>query len=102
MKRNYNYKELLNRYIKHDSSPDGLFQLALMHFYGNHYPQDLDKTIAIINEIGPNYPQAYTFLGLAYLYGEEIEKDINKGIDYLERAAKNGNSDAIILLSNIY
>lgn len=103
MKKSYNYKDLLNQYIKQDkSNPEGLFQLALMYFYGNNYPRDYDKTISIINDIGPIYPQAYTFLGLAYLQGEVFEKDINKAIDYLSKAADKGNDDAIIFLSSIY
>jgi len=37
-------------------------------------------------------------LGMSYLYGWEIEQDVDKGYEYLEKAAEAGHVDAMTLL----
>jgi len=104
MNKKYNYKEVLNQYIKHDPENNqfGLFQLGQMYFYGKTYPQDINKAIAIFEEIGPTFPSSYTFLGLSYLNGDVVPKNHTKAFAYLEKAAKEDDNEALVYLSNLY
>ena len=97
------FKDVLTEYIKSDPNQTvGLFQLGLMHLYGTKYPQDTEKGLNLIKEAAKSYPFAYTFLGMAYIDGDNVEKDVDKGIKYLEKAVRLKDDKALIQLSNVY
>ena len=97
------FKDVLNEYIKSDPNQTvGLFQLGLMHLYGNAYPQDTPQGLKLIKEAAKSYPFAYTFLGITYIEGEFVERDVEKGIKYLEKAISLNDDKALIQLSNVY
>jgi TPR repeat protein len=99
-----NFKDLLNAYISNDYDPSkaGLFQLGLMYFYGKTYPQDLSKAIKLITEAAKVFPPAYTFLGMAYINGDEVPLNEKKGLKYLEKAVNLNDNEALLQLSTIY
>ncbi|HEY8444722.1 MAG TPA: hypothetical protein VIK94_01185 [Bacilli bacterium] len=104
MLKSAKFKEVLHKFINSNPSNGGvgLFQLGLMYFYGNSYPQDINKGISLIEHAGTIYPYAYTFLGLAYLNGEVVQKNEKKGLTYLRKGQHAGDSEASLQLSNIY
>lgn len=49
-----------------------------------------------------NSPEHLFFIGLAYLLGIEVEKDINKGLEILDVACDKGGIQAAVYLSKFY
>ena len=47
-------------------------------------------------------PRSQNAIGLLYLYGEGVEKNISVAIKWLKRAAQNGSSDAQANLGGIF
>ncbi len=112
------------------SFPPAMFLLGILHLSGDGVPCDNDKGMALIRKAAENEemgaikylakeePQfvipilnkldseanseAQEVLGQMYLAGVGVEKDVRKGIEYWEKAASNGSSDAMFNLGICY
>ncbi len=74
--------------------------LGTMYKYGNGTPIDLEKSFALFSNC--TRPRAYCELGLFYLDGDVVEKDINKAIELIEKSIQMGYSFAYTILGDIY
>ena len=74
-------------------------QLALLMIEGVHTQRDVAQGLAILErEVrtaeGPFRAHALCKLGLVYLFGKGIDKNVPKGLDLLRQAAELGNAEA--------
>lgn len=68
------------------------FKSQLFLAIGYNKNQENDKSISILEQLADNnYEIAQRKLGLIYLYGELIEKDIKKANYWIYKAAENGD-----------
>lgn len=68
------------------------FKSQLFLAIGYNKSQENDKSISILEQLADNnYEIAQRKLGLIYLYGELIEKDIKKANYWIYKAAENGD-----------
>jgi|SRR5690554_1700514 len=97
MKRKY--KEILYDFIKISPNKNiGLYQLGMIKLYHN----DAAKGVPLIEKAATSYPYGFTFLGMAYLEGNLLVRDIRKGLTYLKKASEAGDGEAFVQLSNLY
>jgi len=45
--------------------------------------------------------EAQLYLGMLYFYGEGVEKDVDKAMEWWKKAMKSGNQDAAYRLSEL-
>lgn len=93
------HEKLLKEAVKGDSNAQ--FQLGL--FYQRGLQRDMEKAInwyKLAAEQG--HAAALEILGMLYLAGSGIPKDIIKGIQCLEKASENGNLSSNLTLGEIY
>ncbi len=85
---------------------DAMQKLADVYRYGNEVvPANTVLALEWSKKVADasDYAQeAMLFVGKAYLDGVVVEKDPKQAVFYLEKSAKNGNSEASALLGKIY
>ena len=64
--------------------------------------QTTQKEIAALKELAKKSPSAQYQLGVAYFYGEGVERNPETGMLYLNKAADNGDSRAVLELGVIF
>ena len=64
--------------------------------------QTTQKEIAALKELAKKSPSAQYQLGVVYFYGEGVERDIDKGMMYLNKAADNDDGRAVLELGVIF
>ncbi len=74
-----------------------LFLLIILNTYGNN--EYISKEVKSCNE---GSGMACFFVGASYLEGKGVDKDILKGVEYLEKACESGASVACYNLGNMY
>ena len=91
--------------VAKEESPESLFELGLNYLKGNDsldIDMDKEKGIALIRrstEQGVAIAQCN--LGFFYYNGEGVSQDYAQAVYWWRKAAKQGNSMAIKILSNI-
>ena len=81
---------------------DAMFLLAKIWLKENYYDH-IEEAKAILEELVEKENEfAYMLLGKEYLSGEHWEKNVQKGIESLEKCAEKGNSYADYLLYRVY
>ncbi len=75
-----------NRYWRHDDEKDPEF--------GKKY----FETLLRATEVGD--VESMREVGRMYLKGEDVEQNIDEGMKWLQRAAENGNVEALIIMGN--
>lgn len=77
--------------------------LADMYFSGDGVPKNYSAVIDLLKDMA-EYLDGYSqcMLGLSYLHREKEPDDIEKGIYWVQRAAEQGNEDAIRLLPDLF
>ncbi|MDD2370178.1 MAG: hypothetical protein PHQ90_12820 [Sulfuricurvum sp.] len=65
--------------------------------------QDFTKAYEILYPLAAykRDPEAQFHMGMIYFYGEGVEKDIDKAMEWWRKAMKNGHVDAAYRLSEI-
>lgn len=101
--RGENLQEFLNFLpeVEKSSSAGALFYYGL-HFYTTE-PRDLKLACALFEksaDLGHSYSQFC--LGVALYYGEGIEQNTQKAIEYLTKSAESNHPQAISTLADIY
>lgn len=60
----------------------------------------MDKALELFKAAAKkNFPRSYFCLGHIYAYGEIVDRDTNKSLEYFAEAASLGDQDAIEILS---
>lgn len=66
-------------------------------------PVDAAQTVPWLRQVAEKkYPPAERLLGLRYLRGQGVEKDLTKGVDLLRYAAMSGDRRAARLMADCY
>ncbi|MBU3032419.1 sel1 repeat family protein [Paracoccus sp. XHP0099] len=75
-----------------NGNPVALYDVGLSHFWGTDgVERDMVKGIDLLERAAAaDHNLAMAFLGKAYLYGNEVEKDEEKAFTWLSRAAQKG------------
>lgn len=81
--------------------PDSLMMLGLLHMEGKVCDYDLQQANKYFEE-GIKSIHAKYFLGKNLIEGNGIEKDIQKGIKLLTKAASKYQKEACLCLANVY
>ena len=78
------------------------FTLGRIYDVGNMVPQDLEKAAKYyLKAANLGHPQAMFNVGVMYLNGEGVTKNPQQGINWLQKAAQNGEPNAIAVLQKL-
>ena len=84
-----------------DGEPRIMVQIALMVAYGENH--NVDEKLYWLSKVSDaGYAPAQALLGMQLMTGDGIEKDAEKGVQLLTKAAKNRNVDAQYFLGLLY
>ena len=90
----------LNKYLDSNFYSKALELLGEMYYYGHRVNQDYTKAYECFNEIQHEEKVAQYYLGIMYYNGDGIEKDVNKGMDYIIKSASQRCKEAIDFIIN--
>jgi hypothetical protein len=110
------HKELLFRLVNEFSSCDSIPSETKLRFMANIYQsigiqinktqqtnnRETDEFILVLNQAGLGNADAQYILGTWYLEGQEISHDIEKAIEWLQKASEQGHSQAQFNLGTIF
>ena len=78
------------------------FTLGRIYDVGNMVPQDLEKAAKYyLKAANLGHPQAMFNVGVMYVNGEGVTKNPQQGINWLQKAAQNGEPNAIAALQKL-
>lgn len=97
-------ENLYRKFSKNGQNDVADFYLALLYLKGtNEFKRNPQKAVELfIRSFKNGIPEAALNLGVLYIEGKDIKKDIKKGIYYLEEADKLGLADASRNLAHLY
>jgi TPR repeat protein len=89
--------------LANNNNPEALWRIAMMQAYGLGMIQNQElgvENFQKAHELGSG--MASHMLGVAYMNGEGVEKNLDQAIDYFEQAVERGMQGAAFSLSMIY
>lgn len=96
------YKDF--RKLARNGSPQAQLAIAGMYYSGYGVEKDVKESLNWYRKAAKHGGVKFaTFrAGMIYLFDKDIEQDIDKGIEFLQRAAEAGHPEAAYTLANIY
>ncbi|MCD8525152.1 MAG: sel1 repeat family protein [Gammaproteobacteria bacterium] len=85
--------------------PGGQFEMAQRYFYGDdpHVSPDTQLGITWITKVVDHpLPEAHLFLGILFIMGDKIVKNIDSGLYWCDRAVQANHLAAILFLAKSY
>ena len=97
-----NSKTILDNLEICDNNPDFCYSVAVqcLQSHNSTYINFGTKILEYLSSI--HFTQADLFLGMCYIYGANLEKNIQNGIFYLSKAIEQNNAEAMYHLGMYY